>query len=156
CPMLALGLMPETTRSIFSSMRPMTARATQSEGAPSLARAGVPSSSVTSYTRRGRCNVLTWPPAVQFWSGARTLILPNGFMACARVSNPGAVTPSSFVTKMCMLKYPVSSPRPGLLLRISDFRLFRHLHDLAGGGEDDPLTNVADAIGSALQVVRCP
>ncbi len=42
-PMLALGLMPETTRSIFSLTKPSSARATPSEGAPEQAQAGVSS-----------------------------------------------------------------------------------------------------------------
>jgi hypothetical protein len=38
-PMLAMGLMPDTTRSTFCDNSPMTARAKQSDGAPSLVRA---------------------------------------------------------------------------------------------------------------------
>ena len=41
-----MGLMPDTTRSIFSFTRPNSASATQSEGAPSVVRASVPSASL--------------------------------------------------------------------------------------------------------------
>ncbi len=45
--MFSCGLMPETTRSIFSLTTPSRASATLSEGAPSVERAGEPSARIS-------------------------------------------------------------------------------------------------------------
>src|SRR5258706_2508041 len=95
--------MPETTRSNLPATTPSKASATQSDGAPSLISAGEPSVSCVSCTRKGRSRVLTCPPPDQLRSGASTVTWPNLRMACASASNPGACTPSSFVTSMCIV-----------------------------------------------------
>src|SRR5690606_12483096 len=107
CPMFACGLIPETTKATFSSMNPSKANATQSEGAPSGVKAGVPSERSISRTRRGRSIVFACPEADQYLSGARIVTLPRFFNSSARADNPGAVTPSSFVTKICIFQCPI-------------------------------------------------
>src|SRR5262245_44402026 len=104
--MLENGLMPETTRSTLST-NPSNGSATQSDGAPSDVYAIVPSERMVYTTRKGRSNVLTCPEADQFLSGANTVTLPRGCMACARARSPGACTPSSLVTKICMIGFPI-------------------------------------------------
>lgn len=83
-------------------------RATQSDGAPSVERAGVPSARVTWLTCRGRSRVLTCPQADQLRPGARTLTSPKGRTACTRASRPGALTPSSLVTRIRIIHPSVS------------------------------------------------
>src|SRR3990172_8113344 len=99
--MLACGLIPETTTSTAGSTSPRIARATQSDGAPSVVRAGKSAPISVGQTRKGRCIVLTWPEADQLRSGARTVTEPIARRARANARSPGADTPSSLVTKMC-------------------------------------------------------
>jgi hypothetical protein len=47
--------------------------------------------------------VFTCPEADQFLSGAKTVTSAIFRISWANASKPGAVTPSSFVTKMCMI-----------------------------------------------------
>ncbi len=58
--------------------------------------------SAQPFTRNGRSIVLTWPEADQFLSGANTVTLPSLRISCARARSPGACTPSSLVTRICM------------------------------------------------------
>jgi len=88
--MFAFGLMPETTTSTGVFTMPINARATQSEGAPSLASALVPSARMADFTRSGRLSVFTCPEADQLWSGARMDTSPSLRNSCTSASSPGA------------------------------------------------------------------
>src|SRR5690606_33412997 len=76
---------------------------TQSDGAPSRAKACVPSSSRNSRTRKARSNVFTCPPPDQFLSGAMMTTSPKTRISFTKANKPGESTPSSFVTKIFLV-----------------------------------------------------
>src|SRR5215213_1212461 len=98
-PRFAPWLMPETISSGGASIRPSSAKRTQSTGVPSVANPVVPSPNSTSSTQIGSRRVTARPVALRFESGAITSSSTSGSSSRARrmAFRPGALMPSSLV-----------------------------------------------------------
>ena len=93
-------LTPETHKSGLRCKILLTANLTQSTGVPEHCQESTPSKTLTLSNRKGLLMVIACPIADCGLSGATTITSPNFFIVATRARMPGAVMPSSLVTRM--------------------------------------------------------
>jgi hypothetical protein len=101
-PVFAPALIPLTTRSGCRGSSFATASFTQSAGRPSTAIPVNPFSTVTGLVSSGVVIVIPCPVALCTVSGATTCTSPSRTSSRYIATSPGALMPSSFVSRISM------------------------------------------------------